>query len=282
MSEMTVAEVITQWRKDPDKKTLIHYLYYGENVWENAFRFQQSPEFRSVLRIAHHYGKTTGNVLDMGGGNGIATLAWHNEGYQATLLEPDSSDIVGFNALAPVLRERNMTSVSIYEGIAEDTTFMDDEFDIVYCRQVLHHIPDLPKLMREVRRILKPDGVFIATREHVISKKDDLQEFWDNHDLHRYTGGEYAYLESEYIQALYDEFSSVEVIRYYDDVINYYPMSDNEFEMLIKKELCRFSLFRYLHLCSLLSKLLFTRQWAIDQLNEKNDEAGRMYSFVAS
>ena len=226
MSEMTVAEVIAQWRKDPDKKTLIHYLYYGENVWENALRFQQSAEFRSVLSIAHQYGKTTGNVLDMGGGNGIATLAWHNEGYQATLLEPDSSDIVGFNALAPALRERNITSVSIYEGIAEDTTFMDDEFDIVYCRQVLHHIPNLPKLMREVRRILKPDGVFIATREHVISKKDDLQEFWDNHDLHRYTGGEYAYLESEYIQALYDEFSSVEVIRYYDDVINYYPMSD--------------------------------------------------------
>src|SRR5690606_16085631 len=135
------------------------------------------PEFQSVLQIANKHGKMTGSVLDIGGGNGVATLAWHNSGYKATLLEPDPSEIVGFGALTPVLKKQNVATISIYEGNVENTTFADNEFDIVYCRQVLHHILDLPKAIREIRRILKPDGVFIATREHVISKHDDLQEF---------------------------------------------------------------------------------------------------------
>lgn len=279
---MTVSEVIAEWREDPKKENLIHHLYYGQDVWDSALRFQKSPEFQSVLQIASEHGKTTGSILDIGGGNGVATLAWHNAGYEATLLEPDPSEIVGFGALTPVLKEQGIATISIYEGNAENTTFADDEFDIVYCRQVLHHIQDLPKLMREIRRVLKPDGVFIATREHVISKHGDLQEFWENHDLHRYTGGEYAYLESEYVQALYDEFSSVEIIRYYDSVINYFPLSKNGLKKAIQKELCRISVFRQLHLCRILSKLPFIQQWVIYRLNENNHVAGRMYSFIAS
>ncbi len=243
---------------------------------------EKSREFQSVLQIASEHGKTTGSILDIGGGNGVATLAWHNSGYEATLLEPDPSEIVGFGALTPVLKEHGIARISIYEGNAENTTFADGEFDIVYCRQVLHHIPDLPKAIREIRRILKPDGVFIATREHVISKHDDLQEFWDNHDLHHLTGGEYAYLESEYVQALYDEFSSVEIIRYYDSVINYFPLSENDLKKAIQKELYRIPVFRQLHLCRILSQLPFIQQWAIYRLNANNHVAGRMYSFVAS
>lgn len=45
---------------------------------------------------------------------------------------------------------------------AENMTFDDNSFDIVYCSGVLHHI-DLNKAYPEIARVLKPSGQLIAT-----------------------------------------------------------------------------------------------------------------------
>ena len=135
--------------------------------------------------------------------------------------------------------------------------------------------------MQEIQRVLKLDGIFIATREHVVSNHSDLERFWENHPIHRYTGGEYSYLESEYLQALHTTFPQVTTLRYYDSVINYFPITQQEFDYLVMKELCRISLLRYLHLCRILSYIEPLRSWAIARLNQRNDHPGRMYSFIA-
>jgi SAM-dependent methyltransferase len=43
-------------------------------------------------------------------------------------------------------------------GDAENLTFADDTFDIVYSWGVLHHSPDTPRAIREVHRVLRPGG----------------------------------------------------------------------------------------------------------------------------
>ena len=40
---------------------------------------------------------------------------------------------------------------------------MANSIDIVYCNQVLEHIEDLFKVMNEIPRILKKDGLLIIT-----------------------------------------------------------------------------------------------------------------------
>lgn len=277
----TPGEVITKWRNDPEKKEFVKQLYYDVDIWEAGLRFFASDEFQEVLQIARQHGKHKGIVLDVGGGNGVASLAWYHAGYSVVMLEPDESDIVGFAALYPVLESHNIETIQVHEGIAENTPFSDNHFDILYCRQVLHHITDLSQLMQEIRRVLKSDGIFIATREHVISKHSDLKIFLENHPIHRYTGGEHSYLESEYVQALNSIFSQVTVLRYYDSVINYSPVSKDEFDHIIKKGLCRIQLLRQLHLCGILSHIGFLRSWTITRLNQTNDYPGRMYSFIA-
>lgn len=282
MNKKTVGEVILQWRSDAEKTELIKQLYYDEDVWSASQRFFRSNEFSEVLSIAKKHGKSQGYVLDIGGGNGVAALAWNQAGYQVTMLEPDSSEVVGYNALYPVLNSRNINTIHVYEGIAEKTSIADNSFDIVYCRQVLHHIQNLTDLAQEIRRLLKPNGVFIATREHVITSHEDLDAFWESHTLHHFTGGEYAYLESEYIEALESNFSDVKVLRYYDNIINYYPMTNEQFEELIQKELCRFGIFYHLNLCSILARFSIFQNWIATILNKKNQFPGRMYSFIAS
>lgn len=42
---------------------------------------------------------------------------------------------------------------------AEELSFRDNTFDMVYSWGVIHHSPNTPKAVSEIRRILKPDGV---------------------------------------------------------------------------------------------------------------------------
>lgn len=45
----------------------------------------------------------------------------------------------------------------------EDLPFANDTFDLVFSNLSLHWVNDLPKCLREIRRVLKNDGVFIAS-----------------------------------------------------------------------------------------------------------------------
>lgn len=46
----------------------------------------------------------------------------------------------------------------IVQGDAEDLPFADGSFDRVSSNGVLHHTPDMPAALREVRRVLRPGG----------------------------------------------------------------------------------------------------------------------------
>lgn len=39
-----------------------------------------------------------------------------------------------------------------------DIQYPDDSFDVIYCSHVLEHVPDDRRAMRELRRVLRPDG----------------------------------------------------------------------------------------------------------------------------
>ena len=41
--------------------------------------------------------------------------------------------------------------------------FPDASFDVVVANQVFEHVPDPPRVLPEIRRVLKPDGAFVAT-----------------------------------------------------------------------------------------------------------------------
>ena len=59
---------------------------------------------------------------------------------------------------------------------AQSLPFDDNAFDMVVANHMLYHIPDLPKALSEVRRVLKPGGrLFTATNgAHHLRELDDL------------------------------------------------------------------------------------------------------------
>ncbi len=62
--------------------------------------------------------------------------------------------------------EKTRETLRAYDGIEyqvidiQDIPFEDQTFDVVIANMMLYHVPDLPKGLREVRRVLKTGGTF--------------------------------------------------------------------------------------------------------------------------
>ena len=273
---LTWEEAVEWLRNQPEKSELVKYCYYDDPLETAAERFLQSEEWLEVLSLLKS--KNSGQVLDIGAGRGISSYAFAKSGYEVTALEPNPSLLVGAEAIRQ-LSSHTGVNIKVVQDWGETLPFADNTFDIVYGRAVLHHAHDLNQLCKEAARVLKPNGYFIATREHIISKKEDLQKFLDSHPLHHLYGGENAYLLAEYLTAIkLSGLKTLKTFSPYQSVINYFPMTKSECQSLVKPVLTR----RLGNLLgSSLAKLKFLQDLYVWYLAEKLDQAGRHYSFLA-
>jgi ubiquinone/menaquinone biosynthesis C-methylase UbiE len=216
-------------------------------------------------------------VLDVGAGRGIASYAFCKEGCEVTALEPDPSPIVGAQAIRSLGKDAGCT-IDVIEQIAERIAQPDAFFDIVYGRAILHHIFDLGHFLREVKRLLKPKGVFLFAREHVISKIDDKQDFLNSHPLHNAYGGENALLLKEYITPMMSAGLKVtRIFGPFESPINRYPMSNEDFNRLVIKSAARFMPYA---LAQTLGKSKWVQNGYGRLLTRKSKIPGMLFSFL--
>lgn len=157
------------------------------------------------------------NILELGCGPGYL---WRNciaripGGWRITLsdLSPGMVDAAWRNL---VVTGRNFK----FEQIdAQSIPYPDESFEAVIANHMLYHVPDRPKALAEIRRMLKPGGRFIATTVG---------------QYHLYEMGEWlrcAHLESSFqefsrsftlengLDQLKPFFSEVTMIRYADNL----------------------------------------------------------------
>lgn len=99
-------------------------------------------------------------VLDLACGSGVLLeICSRRCGPNAELTGVDMSAeelaLAGQRGLDPTIK--------LYEGIAQDLCFIaDGSFDVVLCHWALTLMDQVPLVLREVKRVLKPDGVFAA------------------------------------------------------------------------------------------------------------------------
>lgn len=222
MSEagITWEAAVRRLREQPENRGLVEACFYDDPLLAAAERFHASTEWRATQRLL---GRPRGAALDIGAGRGIASFALARDGWAVSALEPDPSELVGAGAIRSLAREAGL-SIDVAQTWGEALPFPDAHFALVYCRQVLHHARSLPQLCREIARVLRPGGVLLAAREHVISQPQDLQAFLDSHPLHRLYGGEHACTVAEYRGAIEAAGLAVEqVLNSHASDINLYP-----------------------------------------------------------
>lgn len=275
--QMTWEAAVCWLRDDPGNQELVWQCYYDDPIDQAAERFFMSEEWRDVKTLLPV--EKTLSVLDIGAGRGISSYAFAKMGFLVTALEPDGSKIVGAGAIRELI-ERSGVTITIVEERGESLPFPDDSFDVVYGRAVCHHADNLQKFCAEAERVLKPGGTFLMTREHVISRKLDLQTFLDSHPLHHLYGGENAYLLSDYVQAINSSgLRDVKIIRSFESAINYAPTTSEELQKMIVRPYKR--LFGRKFAERLAAWDVFV-SWRKRRLSLKDDAPGRLYTFKAT
>jgi len=219
-NKMTWEESVQWLRNQSDQQELVKAAFYDDPLLDAAERYAGSREWAAVRTFLP---AQKGVVLDIGAGRGIAAFALAKDGWVVTALEPDSSKLVGAGAIRDLAKEASL-DIDVVQEWGESLPFADATFKVVHCRQVLHHARDLKKLCSEINRVLQPGGTMIATREPVISRKEDLGAFLKAHPLHHLYGGENAYLLKEYVQAIVSAGMLMnQVFNPFASEINVYP-----------------------------------------------------------
>ena len=226
-------ECVLWLKAQPDQEDLIRACFYDDPLQSAAERYYRSTEWLALRKELPQVGR----VLDIGSGRGISAYAFAKDGWQVDALEPNGSNVVGAGAIRALAKDENL-AITVEQTWGEKLPYTDETFDVVHGRQVLHHAHDLTQLCREAARVLRPNGIFIATREHVISRHEDLPKFLNSHPLHKLYGGEHAYLLKEYKQAIVASGIQLKkVLNPYESDINLYPETQATIKHLIKNKL---------------------------------------------
>ena len=233
-SGLTWEQAVLWLKAQPEEAELVRACFFDDPLIEAAERYYASSEWSAVQQLTL---PSRGKALDVGAGLGISSYALARDGWQVTALEPDPSAVVGAGAIEQLATASNLP-IEVVTDWGEMLPFPDASFDLVYGRQVLHHARDLTKLCAEMARVLKPDGMFVATREHVIFKDGDLQVFLAEHPLHRLYGGENAYRLPEYKRAIESAGIRLErILNPWASAINLHPRTYAEIADLIHARL---------------------------------------------
>ena len=92
---MTWEETILKIREMPEFADLVKYAFYDKNLKLNVERFRGYEEYSETKKILREYcNKTDAKILDIGAGNGIASVSFALDGYDVIALEPDQSETV--------------------------------------------------------------------------------------------------------------------------------------------------------------------------------------------
>lgn len=285
---MTWEETIIAIRQKPKYDDLVKDAYFDQNLELNINRFKNSDEFQETLKYLKAYPPPL-KILDVGSGNGITAVSFALMGYEVHAVEPDPSKTVGAGAIRILKDQLNLDRLFIYESLAEDISFESDSFDIVYVRQAMHHAKDLDTFVAECLRVLKPGGLLLTIRDHVVYNTDDKNWFFQMHPLHKFYGGENAYSSDQYRSAFAKANGKVlQELKYYDSVINYAPLSTLDIQKqrnaelrIYKQEL--FKKIGYLaYMPGLLKAYLSYRGISRVQLLDETKVPGRMYSYIVS
>lgn len=266
-------EAVEILRRDPEHQELIYNTYLTDGLAGNCERFFSSAEFDSVRKLLeqHAPGK---RILDMPAGNGIATYSFAKSGFEVVAVDPDPSETVGRGAIEKVLSDAGLHA-EIVGAYGENLPFPPGSFDAVYVRQGLHHAANLPRMLEEIARVMRPGGVLLACREHVVDNyEESLQTFLDSQVDHQLYGGEHAFTLQDYRSAIVSSgLTMVNEMDPFDSIVNMFPHSPEA----LNKKILQSRPGRFL--------LFFLREQMVIKIGiwwaRRRPSPGCLYSFLA-
>jgi len=157
--------------KDPEgikklKKTFQHnersFVYNGIKYLVDCLYCHASPGVIETIITELTSNKTNGGkILNLGGGTGQVSSIYESIGFNVYNLDID------------VTQEDNK---NIKYDLNQETQipFPDKSFDVILCQEIIEHIENPWKLLREAKRLLKDTGTIIVTTPNIASLQSKI------------------------------------------------------------------------------------------------------------
>ena len=137
---------------------------YYDRAHRDIFNAMEQKRTVNVLRLAD--GLVSDNckrALDFGAGTGNIAGKLLDMGYQVTAVDISKE-------MCEILKARYRDSIkngrlNVVTSEIEDVIFREEEFDLIVCYSVLHHLPDYVGTIRKLAGFLKRGGVMCLDHE---------------------------------------------------------------------------------------------------------------------
>jgi len=142
------------------------YRHMGHAWWDDdvgafsSIRFMVNPVrfgyFQRVLDQERMLELGKRKLLDVGCGGGLLAEEFARAGFEVTGIDPAPETIETARAHASTSK----LNIEYRIGCGEQLPFPDASFDHVACCDVLEHVDDVDRVIGEIARVLRPDGLF--------------------------------------------------------------------------------------------------------------------------
>ncbi|MGO4307408.1 class I SAM-dependent methyltransferase [Cupriavidus sp. RAF12] len=123
--------------------------------------------------LAHLKPVAHSRVLDLGCGAGHASFAAASMANEVVAYDLSAEML---EVVAGAAQARGLANIRTQQGAAEQLPFDDASFCAVVSRMSAHHWRDLPAALREIRRVVKPQGKVVLV--DIAGAEDPLCDTW--------------------------------------------------------------------------------------------------------
>jgi 2-polyprenyl-3-methyl-5-hydroxy-6-metoxy-1,4-benzoquinol methylase len=143
----------------------------NKSLFEKAYQFVKNIALKNKLLLINDLSKSKGKILDIGAGVGDFLATAHQNGWETAGVEP--------NQKARQIAEKKGVS---FVDKTEDLP--DNSFDIITMWHVLEHVPNLENQIKELKRLVKPNGhIVIAVPNFKSFDANYYKEYWAAFDV---------------------------------------------------------------------------------------------------
>jgi len=144
------------------------------SLFEKAYHFIKNIALKNKLSLINNLDNSKGNLLDIGAGTGDFLLVAKDNGWKSVGIEPSE-------------KARNSAKSKGVELKSNLSDFEDNSFDVITMWHVLEHVPNLEEQIKELKRLLKPNGsIIIAVPNFKSYDANHYKEFWAAYDAPRH------------------------------------------------------------------------------------------------
>lgn len=105
-------------------------------------------------------------MLEIGCGNAFGSVLFSDKANRIMATDlPDynlATSSIGLNYAGRLIQSLNISNISLLASQAERLPFADESFDLIFSAYVLEHLNNKKKVINEMRRVLKKNGLIIA------------------------------------------------------------------------------------------------------------------------